>query len=135
MDIILGIILTAFMYMICPFLIFVGNKREFTKKQIRNVILINSIFICIIDNLIALLLIENYNSASIWPAFVYFSINYAIWIKKGNNNKSEKIKPKKAVSGEITNERLEKLEKLKDLLDKEAITKEEFEKEKKKILQ
>ena len=137
MELLFGIIITAIMYMICPFLKFIANNN-YTEKQIRNVLIVNSIFVCILDNLVALLLVENYNEASILPAFIYFYINYAIWSKKAtdkdNVSKKSKIKSN-TTEVQTSKQKYEDLEKLKELLDKKAITEEEFEEEKKKILQ
>lgn len=126
-NIILGLFITLISYMFFPFFKFY-RKYNYSEKEIKKFNLINSIIVFSTFFVIVFLLYEE--SENIVPAFFYYFINNYIWLKNANKNKinTQKKKEKNIV------DKYETLKKLKNLLDEEIISQEEFEKEKDKIL-
>lgn len=126
-NIILGLFITLISYMFFPFFKFY-RKYNYSEKEIKKFNLINSIIVFLTFFVIVFLLYEE--SENIVPAFFYYFINNYIWLKNANKNKinTQKKKEKNIV------DKYETLKKLKNLLDEEIISQEEFEKEKDKIL-
>lgn len=77
----INVIITAFLYMIVPIIIFFLGEKELTEKQIKKYTVINSIVIFIVIIILLVVLDSNVSSLSVLPAFFYGSINYKLLSK------------------------------------------------------
>lgn len=143
-EIIIGILLTAVVYMAYPFYLVVIKKKYLNKKEAKKIALLNSLILGGIF-LVITMLSGNGVAWSAGPAFLYYLINSTLYAEKNKENattskiaknesskKSTAKKPFNSVNN--IDEKYEVLKKLKQMLDEEIISKAEYEKEKKKIL-
>lgn len=132
-NIILGALITCLIYLIYPWIKFtLIARKKYSNKEISKTLLINSIVICILDNIIGIQFIENY-TINIAPAFFYYFINTIIFTKNEKKENKQIQKVKKNINNNYINN-YDNLIKLKKLLDNNIITQEEYEIEKNKII-
>lgn len=140
MELIIGIAITAGMYMIYPLYKFTNKYETYTKKEIRKTLIINSIVVFLIDTFLAYAIFSSNAKINPIPMFFYFFINCCIWYRKASENtekntrKEETIKIDKQENEDDITKNVKELRELKKLLDENILTKEEFDKEKAKIL-
>lgn len=90
MNFIIDLLITMVTYMAYPFIKFKlsDNNTKYTKEQINKICIINSIIVAIIFLIIGTNLIENY-TPNFAPAFFWYCINYSIFTKEKNINKTK----------------------------------------------
>lgn len=90
MNFIIDLLITMVAYMAYPFIKFKlsDNNTTYTKEQINKTCIINSIIVAFIFLMIGTNFIEGY-TPNFAPAFVWYCINYSIFIKKEKINKAK----------------------------------------------
>lgn len=91
MKILIGLLFTICFYMIAPFIYFFRRKNKYTSSYKKKFNIINSIIAFILDTIFIFLLTEDGFFVSIYPPFVYYFINNAIWQTKEKNRKNKNI--------------------------------------------
>ena len=76
LDFLINLIITAFIYMIIPIIIFFLGEKELTEKQIKKYTVINSTVGFIVFIILFIILNRDLNILTGGPAFFYGAINY-----------------------------------------------------------
>ncbi len=103
LSIVIDLILTIFGYLIYPFVRIVIMKHKYTEKQVKNMILWNSIIVGLIFAIITYSLYGSNTTTNVInfaPALLYYYINCALWVprfkSKGDNSSVSKKESTKA---------------------------------------
>lgn len=92
--IILNLLFTAFVYMIFPFVKFYKKKRKYENKEIKKILIWNSVIIAMIFVFLSVIIYPDSYEINFAPAVFYYFLNSIIWetkekiVKKEKNNKN-----------------------------------------------
>lgn len=103
-DIVFNIIITAFIYMVAPIIIFYKSQEGFTKKKVKKIVILNSIAGYIVFIILFIMLKDDGSAPKGYSAFFYGYINYWLLSKRVKDENEEYIK-----EDEEENKKLENL--------------------------
>lgn len=92
-NIVIDLLLTIVAYMIYPFFRIIIMKHKYTEKEVKKMILWNSIIVGGIFLILTSVANTMSGSSTLWsagPAFLYYCINSAIWVPKFKEKKISK---------------------------------------------
>ena len=97
MNLSIALLLTICFYMSIPFFCFFRKKNKYTSNYINKFNIINSLIAFILDTILVFILTQDGTLVKIYPPFIYYFINNAIWQRNAITSKNEEkiIKQKK----------------------------------------
>lgn len=104
----LNIVLTAFAYMVFPFLKFFRKKRQYTLKQTQIILILNSIVVEAIFVILSIILYPDTYKMDFTPAIFYYVINSIIWARKNRFKSDDNIVEFKSLEEKSQLEKIKK---------------------------